>query len=117
MEVKINREIRNYTENIFFGLSLRQFVFSVLSCIIAIIMYFIFKPILGTEITSWICIICILPFVLMGFVKYNGMPMEELFISWIRFELLVPKNLVFQSDNIYYQMIISSNEKKGDKSQ
>ena len=27
MEVKINREIRNYTESMFFGLSLRQFVF------------------------------------------------------------------------------------------
>ena len=29
MEVKINREIRNYTESMFFGLSLRQFIFSV----------------------------------------------------------------------------------------
>ena len=34
MEVKINKEIRNYTESMFFGLSLRQFVFSVLACII-----------------------------------------------------------------------------------
>ena len=31
MEVKINREIRNYTESMFFGLSLRQFIFSVLA--------------------------------------------------------------------------------------
>ena len=29
MEVKINREIRNYTEAMFFGLSMRQFFFSV----------------------------------------------------------------------------------------
>lgn len=27
MEVKINREIRNYTEAMFFGLSMRQFFF------------------------------------------------------------------------------------------
>jgi len=27
MEVKINKEIRDYTENIYFGLSLRQFFF------------------------------------------------------------------------------------------
>ena len=32
MEVKINKEIRNYTESMFFGLSLRQFIFSVLAC-------------------------------------------------------------------------------------
>ena len=35
MEVKINREIRNYTESMFFGLSLRQFIFSVLACGVA----------------------------------------------------------------------------------
>ena len=27
MEVKINKEIRNYTESMFFGLSMRQFIF------------------------------------------------------------------------------------------
>ena len=32
MEVKINKEIRNYTESMFFGLSMRQFIFSVLAC-------------------------------------------------------------------------------------
>ena len=36
MEVKINKEIRDYTEAIFFGLSLRQFIFSVLACGIAV---------------------------------------------------------------------------------
>ena len=40
MEVKINKEIRNYTEAIFFGLSLRQFIFSVLACGIAVGLYF-----------------------------------------------------------------------------
>lgn len=37
MEVKINREIRNYTESMFFGLSLRQFIFSVLACGVAVV--------------------------------------------------------------------------------
>ena len=36
MEVKINREIRDYTETMFFGLSLRQFIFSVLACGVAV---------------------------------------------------------------------------------
>ena len=36
MEVKINKEIRNYTESMFFGLSLRQFIFSVLACGVAV---------------------------------------------------------------------------------
>ena len=36
MEVKINKEIRNYTESMFFGLSMRQFLFSVLACGVAV---------------------------------------------------------------------------------
>lgn len=35
MEVKINKEIRQYKENIFFGLTMRQFVCSALACIVA----------------------------------------------------------------------------------
>ena len=44
LEVKINREIREYTESIFFGLSMRQFIFSALACIIAVLLYFVLKP-------------------------------------------------------------------------
>ena len=44
MEVKINREIRQYTESMFFGLSLRQFVFSLLAVGVAIVLYFLIKP-------------------------------------------------------------------------
>ena len=36
---KINREIRDYTESMFFGLSLRQFFFSVLACGAAVLIY------------------------------------------------------------------------------
>ena len=44
MEVKINKEIREFTESIFFGLSLRQFIFSILACVVAVVLYFILKP-------------------------------------------------------------------------
>lgn len=44
LEVKINREIREYTESIFFGLSMRQFIFSALACGIAVLLYFVLKP-------------------------------------------------------------------------
>lgn len=47
MEVKINREIRNYTESMFFGLTLRQFIFSVLACGVAVGVYFLLKPYRG----------------------------------------------------------------------
>ena len=53
MEVKINREIRNYTESMFFGLSMRQCVFSLLAVVVAVGLYFLLKPYVGTETVSW----------------------------------------------------------------
>ena len=52
MEVKINREIRNYTESMFFGLSLRQLIFSALAVAVAVGLYFLMKPYVGTETVS-----------------------------------------------------------------
>lgn len=57
MEVKINREIRNYTESVFFGLSLRQFIFAILAVAVAVGLYFLLKPYVGTETVSWVCIL------------------------------------------------------------
>ena len=72
MEVKINKEIRNYTEAMFFGLSLRQFIFSACACVVAVGIYFLLKPYVGTETVSWMCILGAAPFAALGFVKYNG---------------------------------------------
>ena len=55
MEVKINKEIRNYTESMFFGLSLRQFIFSALACGVAVGLFFLLRPHFGTETLSWVC--------------------------------------------------------------
>lgn len=32
MEIKINKEIKEYNETMFFGLSVRQFIFAILAC-------------------------------------------------------------------------------------
>ena len=105
MEVKINREIREYTESMYFGLSLRQFIFSVLACVVAIATYFISRPLFGLEVASWLCVIVAFPFAIMGFVKYNGMPAEKFFIAWFKSEFLIPKKLTFRNSNVYYNLL------------
>ena len=112
MEVKINREIRNYTESMFFGLSLRQFIFSVLACGVAVGLYFLLRPYVGTETISWVCILGAAPFAALGFVKYNGMTAEKAIYAWIKSEFLMPKKLVFYSTNVYYELMKSSIEQK-----
>ena len=105
MEVKINREIREYTESMFFGLSLRQFIFSLSACIVAVITYFLLKPIVGLETVSWLCILVAIPFAVIGFLKYNGMHAEEFILAWIRSEIMMPKTLTFGESNFYYGIL------------
>lgn len=105
MEVKINKEIRQYKENIFFGLTMRQFVCSALACIVAVGIYFITKPIFNnTGTVSWLCMAGAVPFALLGFVRYNGMTAEKFFIAWVKSEILTTKRLVFRPNNLYLDM-------------
>lgn len=115
MEVKINREIRNYSEIIYFGLTIRQFIFSVLSCLVAVFLFFSFRSKVNTEILSWICIIGSAPFAALGFVNYNGMTAEKLFIAWLKSEILVPRKLKYESRNLYYDILKSANVTKRGK--
>lgn len=103
MEVKINREIREYTESIFFGLSLRQFIFSICACVVAVILYFILKPYFGIETLSWVCILGAAPFAVLGFVRYNGMTAEKFVAAWVKSMILTPKRLTFKPINLYYE--------------
>lgn len=101
MEIKINKEVKNYKESIFFGMSLRQFICVIISCGLAVLAYFSFKDKLGLEITSWICIVSALPFILVGFIKYNGMNFEDVIVAFIYSKFLIPSKLQFESNNMY----------------
>ena len=105
MEIKINREIRNYTESMFFGLSMRQFIFAVAGCGIAVLLYFVLKPFFGVETLSWMCMLGAAPFIACGFVTYNGMTAEQFVWAWIKSEFLMPKKLMFLPDNLYYEAL------------
>ena len=118
MEVKINREIRQYTESIFFVLSMRQFIFSIFACLVAVLLYFLLRPYFGIETLSWVCILGACPFAVLGFVTYNGMTAEQFISAWFKSEILTPKRLTFKATNIYYEAnkeTIEKLEKEGMK--
>ena len=115
MEIKINREIRNYTESMFFGLSMRQFFFSVMAMGVAVALYFFLKPYVGTETVSWMCILGAAPFAAMGFITYNGMTAEQFVWAWIRSELLEPKQLHCEHTNLYYEAMKETIENRVEK--
>ena len=104
MEVKINKDIREFHESIFFGLSMRQCIFSILACGVALLLYFLLKPFFGIETLSWVCILGAVPFAVLGFVKYNGMTAEQFIMAWIRTNILIPSHLHFKSTTYYFEL-------------
>lgn len=107
MEVKINREIRDYTESMFFGLSLRQSVFAALAVAVAVGLYFLLKPHFGTETVSWMCILGAAPFAALGFVRYHGMTCEQ-FLCFNGQIGIVPKAAIYSASlfNITFGCVI-----------
>jgi hypothetical protein len=116
MEVKINKEIRDYTESMFFGLSLRQCIFSVLALCVAVGIFFALRERLGIETISWVCVIAAAPFAAMGFVTYHGMTAEQFALAWLKSEIIMPKRLTFKNENIYFEAVrplLENPKKKG----
>lgn len=116
MEVKVNKDIREFSESIFFGLTMRQFIFSILACIVAVGLYFVLKPHFGAETLSWVCILGAAPFTALGFIKYNGMTAEKALVAFLKSEFLIPKQLTFKAQNIYaeaFRDIINRDLKEG----
>lgn len=113
MEIKINKEIRDYTESVFFGLSPRQFFFSLAAVGVAVGLFFILRKHFSTETVSWMCILGAGPFAALGFIHYHGMSAEQFLWAWIRSELLEPKRLTAsRTTNIYRELMKDSIEKR-----
>lgn len=112
LEIKINKEIRDYQESIFMGLSLRQFIFAVLAVGVAIGVYFGLRNVLGTETVSWLCVVAAFPFAILGFVKYHGMTAEQFIRAYIQSEFLMPKPLTSKPTNLYASILSSGKLKE-----
>ncbi len=100
MEIKINKEIRDYQESIIMGLSARQFLFSAAAVAVAVGVYFGLKEPLGSETVSWVCVLAAFPFAALGFIRYHGMTAEQFAGAYIR-QMSTPKELVFVPSDLY----------------
>ena len=105
MEIKLNKEIRDYKESIFFGLSLRQLIFSFTAVLSAVFVYFGLKPYCGAEVLSWLCVLAALPSAVMGFCSYNGMSPEKFIVVWLGF-IIEPKVRLYEGRNVWYEEMI-----------
>ena len=102
MEIRINKEIKNYHESLFMGLSMRQFICSLGAVGAAVGIYFGLSNVLDKETVSWLCIVCAAPLAAAGFFKYNGMNFEQFVIAYIYSEFICSGVRTYKSENYIY---------------
>ena len=99
MDIKINKEIRDYSENMILGLNIRQAVFSGAAIIVSAGLFFLLRNRFNIEIISWICVVAAFPFVFMGFFKYHELPAEQILKRVVTY-YLQPKNMTYTTASI-----------------
>ena len=95
---------------------MRQCFFSIVACLVAIGIYFLCIDKLGMETTSWLCIFGAFPFALLGFVRFQSMNVEEIFVIALRSFLLTNTKLISKQRNLYLE-IMKGNKDNGKKLQ
>ena len=103
MEIRINKEIKDYHESLFMGLSMRQFMCSLGAVGATVGIYFGLKGVLDKETVSWLCIVCAAPLAAAGFFNYNGMNFEQFVVAYIYSEFLCSGVRTYKSENYIYE--------------
>ena len=103
MEIKIPKEVHQHRETIFFGLSTRQFLCSVLAVGVAVGVYFSLKGLTGQETASWLCILSASPVAAAGFFRYNGLTFERFVWAFLKSQFQCAGPRVYRAEYLYLQ--------------
>jgi hypothetical protein len=85
IEIRIPKEIKNYREKLFFGLTLRQSICTAIALLICVPIYIFGNRFLPQEAISWVVILIAVPLMFTGFFRYNDMAFEQFVYEVIRF--------------------------------
>ena len=103
-EVKINKDILKYNEQIVMGLSLKQTISGAAAMIAAALIFFFTHKSLGNDISVILCAVVAAPIAAVGFVTFNGMTFIELCVAVFQHYML-PNRLFFRSKSFYKEII------------
>lgn len=105
MEVKINKNISEYTEKLFFGLSLRQFLCAAVALAVSVLLYFLLRNDLPKDVLSTVCALGAAPFAFAAFKKFHGLSLEKFILVWLTSSMM-PKQLTYQAENMLHRAIL-----------
>lgn len=110
-DIKINKEIRDYKEQIFLGIfDMRQTICIFIGGFLCVILYQ-FIPMPHSIYKILLSGIPMIPLAIIGFYSYNKMPGEELLLRCIDFYIRKPRRYTCTPSNDFYDLKASDIEK------
>lgn len=103
IEVRIPKEIKDYKEKLFVGLTLRQCICTALAMGICVPLYIKGRSYINEELLSWIIIVIAMPLILIGYFNYNQMQFEKFFIEYMKM-MINPQKRLYKEQGIYEQI-------------
>lgn len=100
IEIRIPKEIKNYREKLFFGLTLRQCICAGVALLICVPLYIFGNRFLPQEMVSWLVILIAAPLMLAGFFRYNDMMFEQFAVEFF-YQNFTPQKRVYSYEPIY----------------
>lgn len=114
IEIRIPKEIKEFKEKLFFGMTIRQLVATIVAIGINVPLYIKGKEYLGDDLTSWLVIIIAIPISLLGFFKYNQMPFERFIKVMLEFHFILPQKSSYKTENLY-ELLLNTDEEETTK--
>ena len=103
IEIRIPKEIKNYREKLFFGLTLRLCICAGVSLVICVPLYIFGNKFLPQEAVSWAVILIAAPLMFTGFFRYNDMAFEQFAAEALHF-YIDPQKRIYSYEPPFMEM-------------
>ena len=103
IEIRIPKEIKNYREKLFFGLTLRQCICAGVAILICVPLYIFGNKFLPEEAVSWVVLIIAAPLMLAGFFRYNDMTFEKFAVEFF-FHNFTAQKRVYSDESMFAEL-------------
>lgn len=115
MEINLNKEIKDFKEELILGLDLKTCIFFGVGIGLCVIDWIVFSHMLhvNTAIMTIIYVFSVLPFAFLGAFKYNGRSAWEMVKIWVKYYFMQDHQLKVRPENYYSDNIL--NKKRGKK--
>lgn len=102
IEIRIPKEIKNYREKLFFGLTLRQCICAGAALLVCVPLYIFGNKILPQEAVSWLVIFIAAPLMFAGFFRYNDMQFEQFAVE-LFYYYFMPQKRVYSYEPVFME--------------